>query len=169
MAHITLKNVIDDGRALFHNHSPLHLINEYWRKITTQNATLNATSGITTGTLLVLPLQIVTNILSASCLQIAAGIVSLLPRLPFDLPDDISAIKPRYFYLSQWKDDAGSFSDPLHRLIYSMARVPDAISLFIHYGPFSKLTRNSSRLNSGCSCNNIVDGIARCQCKSNRR
>ncbi len=161
MAHITLKNVIDDGRALFHNHSPLHLITDYWRKITTQNATFDVTSKIMTGSSIALPFQIITNMLATGCLHIAAGIVSLMPRLPFDLP----GVKPRHFYLSQWKDDAGNLSKPLHRLIYSSARIPDAISLIILYGPFSKLTRNKSRLDSDCSCNCGNNGTVRCKCK----
>lgn len=165
MAYITLKNVIDDGRTLLQNHSRLHHITDIWRKINTTNAarSINSSALITRpgSSIINHPLKGLTVLISGVCLQIAAAIVSLMPRLPFNLP---TAVTPKTFYLVQWKADANSLDGLLNRLIYCMARIPDAIHLVWLFGPLSQHARKKLTQTTACSCSNNDDQSTGCRC-----
>ncbi len=58
-------------------------------------------------------------------LKFAAAIVATIRKPPVHLP----GITTRSFYLFQWQDDANSLQSGLPRLIYSIARIPDAVGI----------------------------------------
>ena len=72
-------------------------------------------------------LQKICNTTACGVLLIAGIIVATIRRPPVNLP----GVTTRGFYLIQWQDDASSLKPGLPRLIYSLARLPDALGIVL--------------------------------------
>lgn len=73
-------------------------------------------------------------------------------KLPFCLP----GVRPVEFYRQQWLDDVQHLLRTRHKLLYSIARIPDATLLAWNYGVLVMLGINRNSCGNNCECKNTT-------------